>query len=73
MWESNGTGWIATIEDSKLEGCKNLVYYWGSSQYDTVQMSILIDLVIQDCEAVGIPTMTPREIEEMKQRWGYEV
>lgn len=70
MWEDKGVGWIAIAEDSNVKGCKNMTYYYGSSYYDSAQMSILIDLIVQDCEAVGIPTATPKDIEEIKRRWG---
>jgi hypothetical protein len=33
-------------------------------------MSILLDLVIQDCHEQGIVTDTPEQIAEMKARWG---
>ena len=36
-------------------------------------MSILIDGVVDECKAQGIDTMTPAEIEELKQRWGVEI
>lgn len=42
----------------------------GSSEYDTQEMSILIDGIIQEAEALGISTLTPNEIEQLKERWG---
>lgn len=71
-WESKGLGWQTETMDSKIDGCTNVILYYGSSAYDTKQMSRLLDLVIQDCEAVGIPTLTRNEIDDMKRRWGYE-
>ena len=38
----------------------------GSSEYDSREMSIFIDGIIQECENVGIPTLTQSEIERMK-------
>lgn len=38
----------------------------GSSEYDTLEMKILLDGVIEEAEALGIPTLTPGEIERMK-------
>jgi len=46
--------------------------YYGSSQYNTKQMSRLISNTVQDCQAVGINTMTPNEIAEMLSLWGSE-
>lgn len=41
----------------------------GSSNYDTRQMSILIDGVVSEAEGLGIPTMTPAEIQRLKDNW----
>lgn len=68
-WQHNGTGWVADTFESKIEGCTNVVLYYGSSTYDTEQMSRLIDAVVQDCKAVGIETLTPRELEQMLGAW----
>ena len=61
-WERLGIGWVTEIEDSKLDGCTNIRLYKGSSEYDTAQMSRLIDLIVQECKQQGIKTMTPQEI-----------
>lgn len=41
----------------------------GSHDYDTREMSILIDGIISECKDVGIETMTPDELLRLK---GYE-
>ena len=69
-WEHNGLGWFAETMPSKITGCTNVILYRGSSTYDSRQMSALIDSLIPDCEAVGIPTITPREIASMTAAWG---
>jgi len=38
----------------------------GSSEFDKREMSIFLDGIIQECENVGIPTLTKNEIERMK-------
>lgn len=45
----------------------------GSSEYDTAEMSRFIDGVISECKEQHIQTMTPNEIEEMKQKWGINI
>lgn len=55
-WKHNGIGWFAEKEESKLSGCTNVVLYYGSSTYDTEQMSRLIDRLIWECNMVGIDT-----------------
>ena len=68
-WEHKGLGWVTDTMPSKLPGCVNVVLYYGSSTYDTAQMSRLIDNIVQDCKAVGIETLTPSELAKLE---GYE-
>lgn len=68
-WQRNGLGWQAEKTPSKLPGCVNVILYYGSSTFDTAQMSRLIDMVVQDCQAVGIETKTPAEIEKLVSLW----
>lgn len=70
MWESHGLGWVCEdTGSSKLEGCTNIIFYAGSSFYDTEQMSRLIDNIVQDCKTVGIETMTPEQLQILKGEW----
>ena len=69
-WEKHGLGWQVETMDSKLDGCTNVILYYGSSVFSTEQMSRLIDSLVQDAEALGIPTVSPEEEERMLQRWG---
>ena len=55
--------------DSKLDGYTNVISYYGSSEYDTRQMSRLIDLIVMECKEQGIETMTPRELALLKEGW----
>lgn len=69
-WESRGLGWICEeIGDSKFDNYTNMICYYGSSTYDTKQMSCLIDFVVNDCKDQGIDTETPRELQKIKERW----
>lgn len=68
-WQHNGLGWIAEEFPSKLKDCIKLTLYMGSSEYDTAQMSRLIDLVVADCKEQGIETLTPMELERLKGEW----
>ena len=66
IWKQRGIGWQCdVIGESKLRGYTNVICYYGSSTYDSRQMSRLIDLCIQDCKAQGIETMTPTEFESL--------
>jgi hypothetical protein len=69
-WHRNGLGWQTDTFDSKIPGCTNVILYYGSSVYNTAQMSRLLDLIIQDCKTFGIQTETPSEIAKLKSMWG---
>lgn len=71
-WEHNGLGWQTDTMESQIPKCTNVILYFGSSTYDTEQMSRLIDLVVQDCKDQGISTLTPEELEQLKGSWHYE-
>lgn len=69
-WEHNGLGWQTDTMPSKLPGCVRVVLYYGSSTYDTAQMSRLIDLIVQDCREQGIETLPPDKLAGMMEEWG---
>lgn len=69
-WKRKGLGWQTETFPSKIPGCKNVTVYYGSSEYDTKQMSLLIDRLVQDCESIGIPTLSDETIEKMIGKWG---
>lgn len=70
-WGKGHVGRFAEVlADSKIKGYKNIISYFGSSDYDTKQMSILIDEIVEDCKFDGIEVMTPAELELLKGEWG---
>jgi hypothetical protein len=69
-WQRNGIGWQTETFDSKIDGCTNVILYYGSSVYDSAQISRLLDLIIQDCRELNIPYETPEEIARLKSMWG---
>ena len=68
-WNRNGLGWITDTTPSKLDGFTNVIAYYGSSSYNTSEMSRLIDLIIQECKLQDIETMTPKELSVLKENW----
>lgn len=68
-WQQKGIGWQTDTFPSKIDGCTNVILYYGSSTYDTAQMSKLIDLIVQDCKALGIETETPEKLALLKEGW----
>lgn len=70
VWEAQGLGWpCVDMGKSKIDGYRNLRAYYGSSTYDTRQMSQLIDNLVQDCKALDIETMTPDKLAALMEGW----
>ena len=70
-WNSIGIGWFSEeMRFSKLNGYTVVRDYYGSSVYNSKQMSVLIDYIVDQAKEVGgIETMTPVELERMKGEW----
>ncbi len=52
---------------------KNFIHikvFMGSSEFDTKQMAIFIDGIVSEATDLKIPTMTPGELERIKEQWG---
>lgn len=69
-WEHNGLGWQTDTMPSRIPGCTNVILYYGSSTYNTRQMSHLIDIAVQDCQEQNIETLSPEKLAGMKEEWG---
>ena len=69
-WRHGGLGFQTETMPSKIEGCTNVILYYGSSTYNTAQMSRLINNIIDECKAQNIETKTPNEIAELISLWG---
>lgn len=61
--------YIEPHEDVRQDGFQYFHIWVGSSDYNTEEMSILIDGVISDAKDLGIDTATPRELAMMKEAW----
>lgn len=69
-WSKNGIGWVTETMPSKIKDCTNVILYYGSSTYNTEQMSRLIEMIVHDCNVHGIETKTPDELNMMLALWG---
>lgn len=54
------------------------LYRWyyqikGSSEYDTREMSHLIDGIVSECKEMGIETLPPEELERMMATYGKKI
>ena len=68
-WSGNGIGWVWDTMPSKIEGCTNVILYYGSSVYNTAQMSRLISIIQDECRQVGIETKSQEEVDSLLAQW----
>lgn len=69
-WQQKGIGWVCDIlGESKLDGYTNVITYYGSSTYDSLQMSKLINLIQEECKHQGIEVLTPAELALLMDGW----
>ena len=62
LWSDRGLAWFT--EKVEEIGKKTIINaYYGSSSYNSKQMSRLLDNLVQDCKEVGIQTLDMLEIE----------
>ena len=62
--------------DTRKIGSKEFHCYLrvkGSSEMDTKEMSRFIDGLVFEAKQLGIETMTPNELLDLKARWGDEI
>ena len=66
-WSTNGIGWfVEDLGESKLNGFTKLIVYYGSSTYNSSELSRVINAIVEDCKEQGIDTMTLSEIMLLK-------
>ena len=70
-WNQMGLGYIAEVayKSKKNPGSTAMILWYGSSSYDTKEMSRLIDYISDEAKGIGIETMTPDELAELKAAW----
>ena len=69
-WGMLGTGWITEQVDFEPDGEHVIIRaYYGSSTYNTRQMSRLIDILIEDARSVGILTPDEERIRTLLKDW----
>lgn len=67
-WGGHGIGWFAEKLQSS-DGYTEVMAYYGSSVYDTREMSVLLEYIVNEAKDLGIDTKTPDEIARMEALW----
>ena len=71
IWSQRGIAWFTEVVDySPIPGCKVVLAYYGSSTFDSRQMSILIDNLKQEMVNLELPIPVSAEREkELLEQW----
>lgn len=69
IWEQGHIGRFTETMPSKIEGCTNVIVYYGSSDFDTASMSRFIELIVQECKENDIPTWDENELQRVCDEW----
>ena len=69
IWNEKGLGWICETSENNIEGLIDIVAYYGTSSYNTKQMANFIDYVVEEAKIQGIETLTPSELQLLKNEW----
>lgn len=60
-----------SLGKSELKGktFEHFRFWVGSSEYNTEEMSVLIDGIVQEAKQLDIETLTPLELARLKDEW----
>jgi hypothetical protein len=68
IWSRQGLGFIVQ-EVSRKDKCIRVNCYYGSSTYNTKEMSLLINLLVELAESLNIETKSENEINSLLRSW----
>lgn len=68
IWEKQGLGFLVN-EVSRKDKCIKVHCYYGSSTYDSKEMSLLISLLVELAESLNIETKSQNEIDSLLKEW----
>lgn len=70
IWNSKGIGWYSEIyPGTLLEGYTRTINYYGSSVYNTKEMTVLLNEIIFQAQELDIDTITPGEQDRLLSTW----
>lgn len=69
LWSDKGLGWICETSETNIQGLTDVIAYYGTSSYNTKQMANFIDYIVQEAKEQGIETLSPNELNSLKERW----
>ena len=68
-WSGGGVGWFAEDVGHHINDERRVMAYFGSSVYNTKEMSRLIDELVNQAKELGIETRPQEEIDSLLKNW----
>ena len=68
IWQRQGLGFLVQ-EVSRKDKCVKVHCYYCSSTYDSKEMSLLINLLVELAKSLNIETKSDKEIESLLKEW----
>ena len=69
-WQNKGVGWICeSLGASKLKDYTNVIAYYGTSTYNSSEMSRILNEVVLMAKDLGIQTLDELELKKMADDW----
>ena len=68
IWEKQGLGFLVQ-EVSRKDKCVKVNAYYGSSTYDSKEMSLLIEILVQLAKSLDVETKSKAEIDSLLNSW----
>lgn len=68
IWEKQGLGFLVQ-EVSRKDKCIKVNCYYGSSTYNTKEMSLLIEDLIELAKTLNVETKSQSEINSLLKEW----
>lgn len=69
-WQNKGVGWICeSLGDSKIRDYTNVIAYYGTSTYNSFEMSRILNEVVLMAKDLGIQTLDELELKKMADEW----
>lgn len=68
IWQKQGLGYLVK-EVSRKDKCIKVFAYYGSSSYDSKEMSKLIEFIVEQAKGLNIETLQDEEINSLLESW----
>lgn len=68
IWERQGLGFLVQ-EVSRKDKCVKVHCYYGSSTYNTKEMSLLINILVELAKSLNVETLQENQLQSLLRSW----